>query len=283
MSASRILITGGTGKTGGRIVQRLRELGHPVRIANRSGKGPEGVETVSLDWTSPEDHARVLQGVDRVYLMAPGGESNPYPPMAAFIDRALGAGVRRFVLLSASSIPEGGPAMGRVHQLLREAAPEWTVLRPSWFMQNFSEGQHRATLRDEGVLYSATGEGRVPFIDAGDIAETAVRALIDPSAHNTDHVLTGPQALTYGEAAELIGAALGRPIRHVHLSREALIERWRQQGLPLDYAAMLADMDVAISQGAEDRTTPAVERVTGRPPRSLADFARASVPAWQRP
>jgi ergot alkaloid biosynthesis protein len=282
MSKPRILVTGGTGKTGGRVVRRLRELGWPVRVASRSGSAPEGVEAVRFDWTRPEGHAQALAGVERVYLVAPVGESDPFPIMEAFIERARKAGVRRFVLLSASSLPEGGPAMGGVHRLLRETAPEWTVLRPSWFMQNFSEGQHQVTLRDEGAVYSATGEGRVPFIDADDIAEVGVRALIDASAHNTAHLLTGPRALSYGEAAGIIGAALGRPLRHIPLSEEELTERWSRLGLRRDYAALLAAMDGAIARGAEDRTTATVEQVTGRPPRDLVDFARDAVTAWRK-
>jgi ergot alkaloid biosynthesis protein len=282
MSKPRILVTGGTGKTGGRVVRRLRELGWPVRLASRSGSAPEGVEAVRFDWTQPEGHAHALAGVERVYLVAPVGEPDPLPIMAAFIERARAAGVRRFVLLSASSLPEGGPAMGGVHRLLRETAPEWTVLRPSWFMQNFSEGPHQVTLRDEGAVYSAAGEGRVPFIDADDIAEVGVRALIDASAHNTAHLLTGPRALSYGEAADIIGAAVGRPIRHVQLSEEALTERWSRLGLQRDYAALLAAMDGAIARGAEDRTTATVEQVTGRPPRDLVDFARDAVTAWRK-
>ncbi|EPX56398.1 hypothetical protein D187_007740 [Cystobacter fuscus DSM 2262] len=282
MSKPGILVTGGTGKTGGRVVRRLKELGWPVRLASRSGSAPEGVEAVRFDWNQPESHAQALSGVERVYLVAPVGDTDPLPLMSAFVERARAAGVRRFVLLSASSLPEGGPAMGGVHRLLRETAPEWTVLRPSWFMQNFSEGQHQATLSDEGALYSATGEGRVPFIDADDIAEVGVRALIDEKAHNTAHLITGPRALTYGEAANIIGAALGRPLRHVNLTEEALAERWSRLGLTRDYAALLASMDGAIARGAEDRTTATVEQVTGRPPRDLVDFARASVSAWRK-
>ncbi|MFY0576539.1 hypothetical protein ACN28S_21310 [Cystobacter fuscus] len=109
-----------------------------------------------------------------------------------------------------------------------------------------------------------------------------VRALIDEKAHNAAHLITGPRALSYAEAADIIGAALGRPMRHVNLTEEALAERWSRQGLTREYAALLASMDGAIARGAEDRTTATVEQVTGRPPRDLADFARASVSAWRK-
>ncbi|MBM7113854.1 ergot alkaloid biosynthesis protein [Archangium primigenium] len=281
MSKPRILVTGGTGKTGARLVRRLRELDWPVRLASRSGQAPDGVEAARFDWLRPEGHAAVLEGVERVYLVAPEGVPDPAAPMKTFIERALGAGMRRFVLLSSSAVPEGGPFMGGLHRFLHERAPEWTVLRPSWFMQNFSEGPSRDDVRDEDALYSAAGEGRVPFIDAGDIAEVGLRALIDPTAHNTEHVITGPRTLSYAEVADILGAARGRAVRHVSLSEAQYTAYWVRHGLPPDYAALLSASDVAISQGSEDRTTDAVERVTGRPPRDLVDFAREHAAAWR--
>ncbi|MFY0576538.1 NAD(P)H-binding protein [Cystobacter fuscus] len=162
MSKPGILVTGGTGKTGGRVVRRLKELGWPVRLASRSGSALEGVEAVRFDWNQPEGHARALEGVERVYRVAPVGDTDPLPSMSAFVERARAAGVRRFVLLSASSLPEGGPAMGGVHRLLRETAPEWTVLRPSWFMQNFSEGQHRPPCGMKGRCTRRRARGACP-------------------------------------------------------------------------------------------------------------------------
>lgn len=282
MARETILITGATGKTGRRLVQRLLSMGRAVRAASRSGHAAGGAEAVPFDWNEPEGHDRVLAGVGRVYLVAPVGTLDPHPVMAAFIDRALRSGVRRFVLLSASSLAEGGPAMGAVHRLLREIAPEWTVLRPTWFMQNFSEQQHRATIRDEGRIYSATGHGRVPFVDAGDIAEVAARALVDGDAHDTDHVITGPEALTYDQVAGILSEVLGRPVRHENLSEDALAERQLAQGMEPAYARLLSSMDTAIAGGSEDRTTDTVARVTGRSPRAFEDFARAAADAWTR-
>ena len=119
-----------------------------------------------------------------------------------FLQDALDQGVRRVVQLSSSALPEGAPGLGEVHRLVRSTMPEWTVLRPSWFMQNFT-GDHLVAqgVRD-GEIVTATGDGRVAFIDADDIAAVAGRALTDAIAHNTDHVLTGPPALSYAEAAD---------------------------------------------------------------------------------
>jgi ergot alkaloid biosynthesis protein len=268
-----VLVTGGTGKTGGRVARRLAEAGHPVRIGSRSAEVP-------FDWLDPSTYDAALSGVDRVYLVAPPVE-DPYPVMTSFARRAMDRGVRRFVLLSASSLPEGGPMMGAVHRSLRETAAEWAVLRPTWFMQNFSEGPHATTIREEGRIYSATGAGRVPFVDAVDIAEVAYRALTDELSHNTDHLITGPRALTYAEAADAIGEAMGRPVAHVNLTESELAEHWVRHGLPPEYAGLLAAMDIAIAKGSEDRTTDTVLRVTGRPPKDFREFARESAEAWK--
>lgn len=179
------------------------------------------------------------------------------------------AGVRRAVLLSSSAIPEGGPAVGKVHQALPGLFEQWAVLRPSWFMQNFTGTHaHALSIRDEGVIRTATGTGRVGFVDAEDIAAVAVRALTDEQAPNTDLVLTGPEALGHDDIATIITEVTGRPVVHQHLSYEEMRERLTTQ-VPVEFAAMLAGMDRAIAGGAEDRVTGTVHRLTGRPPRTF--------------
>ena len=148
-------------------------------------------------------------------------------------------------------------------------------------MQNLSEGQHLASIRDEGRIYTAAGDGRVPFIDAGDIAAIAVEALTASGFDNGELVLTGPHALTYDEVAAAVGAAAGRPVVHHRLSRAELVARLEGLGMPPDYAQGLAAMDEAIAEGAEDRTTDAVEHITGRAAMEIADFARANAGAWR--
>lgn len=271
-----VLVTGGTGKTGARVAARLRALGHVPRVAARH----PGADGVRFDWDDAATYDDALAGVDAVYLVAPVGAADPLPPMRALVDAALARGVQRFVLLSASALPEEGPAMGAVHGYLRRRAPEWAVLQPSWFMQNLAADPHRATIRADGVIMTATGNGRVPFIDADDIAAVAVHALVDAAPHNRAHLLTGPEALSYDAVSAAISPYAGRPVRHQRVTPETLAGRWAQAGLPPDYARLLAAMDAAIAGGAEDRTTTAVRDVTGRAPRTFAQFAEASAAAW---
>jgi len=277
MNANKVLVIGGTGKTGSRVAAKLQQRGWTVALGSRTRRG-EG--TVHFDWTAPESFEPACAGARAVYLIAPLGDLNPAPVMQAFIEKALRLKVTRFVLLSSSLLPEDGPAMGTVHGFLRRNAPEWTVLQPSWFMQNFSEGLHHTTIRNEGRIISATGTGAVPFIHVDDIAEVAVRALIDQPAHNRAHLITEPQALTYGEVAAAISSACGYTVRHENISTQELASRWTTLGLPADYATMVASMDEAISHGAENRTTTTVKDVTGWEPTSFAEFVRASAQAW---
>lgn len=273
-----VLVTGGRGKSARRVTAKLRARGIPARVASRSA-GATG--EVRFDWTDPDTFAAALADVEAAYLVAPTGVADPRAAMEAFLTRATRVGVRRFVLLSASSLALDGPLMGGVHGWLSRHAPQWAVLRPTWFVQNFSEAQHLPTIRREGALYSATGRGRVGFIDVEDIADVAVAALTAPTSPDRDVILTGPELLSYDEVAAHISAASGRPVRHVALSERALAGRLAAAGVPADYAAMLAAMDTAIAGGAEERLSPCVQQVLGRPPRSFAAFAAGAAAAWR--
>ncbi|MFE3739611.1 NmrA family NAD(P)-binding protein [Streptomyces sp. NPDC059134] len=228
-----------------------------------------GAQPVVFDWYEPATHAAALDGADRVYLIPPVGDPDPAAVMVPFLRRARAAGVRRAVLLSSSAIPAGGPAVGAVHQLLPDLFEQWAVLRPSWFMQNFTGAHaHAVSIREEGAIWTATGSGRVGFVDVEDIAAVAVHALTDEHAPNTDLVLTGPEALGYDDIAATLTQVTGRPVTHHRLSYEQMRDRLTAQ-VPAEFAAMLAGMDRAIAEGAEDRTTDTVRRLTGRPARTF--------------
>ncbi|MGW6058591.1 NmrA family NAD(P)-binding protein [Streptomyces sp. NPDC055189] len=276
----RFLITGGTGTTGSRVATALADRGTSVRVGSRTPA--PGTRQVRFDWTDPATHDPALTGVDGVYLVPPIGDTEPSRLMVPFLERALDAGVRRFVLLSSSAIAEGDPGTGEVHRALRDLAPEWAVLRPSWFMQNFvTRGHpHGDSIRTADEIVTATGQGRVGFVDADDIAAVAVRALTDERAHNAAHLITGPQALSYADVAEAVSKAAGREIRHRSVPVADFRERLAAAGIPEDFARILAAMDDSIAHGSEDRVAPTVERITGRAARSFADLAAAHAAEW---
>ncbi|MBY8886994.1 NAD(P)H-binding protein [Streptomyces sp. PTM05] len=263
------LVIGATGTTVSRTAAQLTAVGHRVKAASRRAAPVAGVEPVPFDWYDPATHAAALDGVDHVSLIPPLGDSDPAATMLPFLHQARTSGVHRAVLLSSSAIPEGGPAVGKVHQALPDLFEQWAVLRPSWFMQNFTGAHvHARSIRDEGVICTATESGRVGFVDAEDIAAVAVRALTDERAPNFDLALTGPEALSHDDIATIITEVTGRPAAHHRLSYEQMRDRLTAQ-TPVEFAAMLAGMDRAIAGGAEDRITDTVQRLTGRPPHAF--------------
>ncbi|XVS63392.1 NAD(P)H-binding protein [Actinosynnema sp. CA-299493] len=268
------LVLGATGTTGSRVAAFLARRGVPVRRATRTPRLPGQVR---FDWADRETHAPALRGVSAVYLVAPLASADPVASVEPFLAEAVRQGVRRVVLLSSSAVPEGGPGLGEVHRLVRAVVPEWAVLRPSWFMQNFAGDGPLAQDARGGEIVTATGAGRVAFVDAGDIAAVAGHALADEAPHDTEHVLTGPEALGYADAAAIVARQLGRPVRHRAVTAGELAERFVRHGMPAAYAAVLAALDTDIAAGAEDRVTDTVERVTGRPPRGFREFAEAEV------
>jgi ergot alkaloid biosynthesis protein len=273
----RVLVTGGTGKTGKRVAARLSAAGHEAVIASRSAH-----HGVVFDWSNPATYADAARNIDAAYLVAPSGAFDLLAAMRPFIDTLIAQGAGRLVLLSAASLDRGGPMMGAVHDYLADYAPRWTALRPSWFMQNFSEQQHRETIVEEDTVYSAAGDGRVGWIDADDIAAVAAAVLVDTHRANADLVLTGPETLSYDALAAMIGAAVGRKITHRRLNVDALVRRFEAAGMPTPYAETLAGMDGAIEAGVGDFVTRSVTEITGQAATSFAQFALQSKAAWQR-
>ncbi|WP_306366238.1 NAD-dependent epimerase/dehydratase family protein [Nocardiopsis sp. CC223A] len=265
----KVLVTGATGTTARALIPVLGERGAEVVAASRR-PGPRGVR---FDWYDPDSHAAALDGVDRVYLVPPP-DADPVEVMGAFLERAHRRGVRRAVLLGASAVPTGGPMVGRVARMVLEVFEEAVVLRPSWFMQNFTgDHPHAAGFRERGAIATATGGGRVGFVDVRDIAAVAAHALTDAEPIEREPVLTGPEALSYDEVAAIYGEVTGREVVHESLEPGA-VERALAAAMPVEVARILVGLDGLIAAGAEDRVTDTVERIAGRPPGDLRTVLR---------
>jgi len=279
-SKGNILLTGGTGKISSRIAPLLSSNGNHVLIASRSGKSPSlpNITGIKFDWLDSATYPAVVSHsqIKAIFLVAPP-IMDCFTPMKAFIDLAVETGVRRFVLLSASLLDVGdGPMMSQVSKYISSIGVEWAVLRPTWFMEDFSEMQHMPTIRDEDKIVTATGDGKVPFIAADDIAAVAFRTLVDEMPHNTDHLIFGPELFSYDEVAEILTRKLGRKITHVKITEDELAAEMTSF-LPAEYARLLAQLDTAIKNGAEVRLNSVVLDVTGREPRRFRDFMERCV------
>ncbi|WP_203840592.1 NmrA family NAD(P)-binding protein [Winogradskya humida] len=262
-----ILIIGGTGKTGRRIAARLRAAGRPVRtVSRRTGFDLGDPATWSFD------------GVAAAYLIEPDLQAaamNPDGRVPAFVAAAVAAGVGRFVLLSAGGADAEHHPLRPAEQAVRGSGAGWTVLRPTWFAQNFSEGPWRAGVLS-GSLSLPTGNGRVPFVDAEDIAAVAVAALTEDHHDGRTYVLTGGRAISFGEATGIIGRAAGRTVRHVDIDPGAYTERQVADGVPLPIAQMFTGILTAIRDGRDAVCADGVERALGRAPRPFEEYVAAA-------
>jgi uncharacterized protein YbjT (DUF2867 family) len=265
------LILGGSGKTGRRITARLTAAGLSVRTAGRvSGD-------VHVDLDDPATHAPALDGIDAAYLLEPSldaGDRNP-PRMAAFVDAAVAAGVSRLVLLSAPGADNETHTLHTTEQAVRRSGLEWTSLRPNWFSQNFSEDFWLPAVRS-GKLAFPAGDRGAAFIDAEDIADVAVAALTEDRHNGQVYELTGPRALGFGEAAELIAKASGKPLEYVDLTPEAFVEQQVSAGVPLKVAQRMSHLMGLVAVGLSEGVSGDVERALGRPARTFEDFAVAA-------
>jgi uncharacterized protein YbjT (DUF2867 family) len=267
------LVLGGTGKTGRRVVERLRARGLPVRAGSRSGAPP-------FDWEDRSTWAPVLEGAGSVYLTY-------YPDLAvpgaveaagAFAELSVGSGVPRLVLLSG----RGEPEAERAEQAVRATGAELTVLRSTWFMQNFSEDYMLEHVLS-GEIRLPGGEVPTPYLDADDIAEVAVAALTDDRHVGQLYELTGPHSLTFAEVAAEIGEAAGREIRYVPVSLEQHAAEAAGHGVPPEFVDLLTYLFSEVVDGRNATTTDGVRRALGRDARAFRDFARrtAASGVWQ--
>ncbi|MGH4032543.1 NAD(P)H-binding protein [Actinomycetota bacterium Odt1-20B] len=269
-----VLVLGATGKTGRRVVARLRAAGRPVRAASRTAETP-------FDWTDSATWGPALEGVSAVYLVPP-----PRPePIAAFVERAQAAGVRRFVVLSGRGVEKYGdsfePSMAEAERVVRAAGVDWTVIRPNNFAQNFTEDIFRKPLL-AGRLALPTGAVPEPMIDAEDIADVVVALLTEEGHTGKVYELSGPRALSFAEAVAEISAAAGRPMRFEAITADAYTAELTADGVPEADARSLADVLVWLSEGHNSSVASGVRDVLGREPRDFSAYVKsaAAAGAW---
>lgn len=267
------LVLGGTGKTGGRVAERLKARGVPTRIASRSA-------TPTFDWNDQSTWEATLDGVSAAYityapdLAIPGATD----AIRAFVEQAVIQGVERLVLLSG----RGEKEAQLCEQIVREAGVEWTVVRASWFNQNFTEGEFLGMVLD-GAIALPAADIPEPFVDVDDIADVAVAALTEDGHCGEIYEVTGPRLLTFTEAAKEISRAAARDVRFVPISKQALAEGMAQSDAPPEIAWLLNYLFDTVLDGRNAYVCDGVQRALGRAPTDFAEFARRSAAsgAWR--
>jgi uncharacterized protein YbjT (DUF2867 family) len=272
------LVLGGTGKTGRRVVDRLTARDLPVRVGSRSGAPP-------FDWDDRSTWAPALHGVSAAYIsyqpdMAVPGAAETVGP---FAEMAVASGVRRLVLLSG----RGEEGAQRGEDAVRAASPDATILRASWFCQNFSEGFMLDQVLAGEVALPVT-DAQEPFIDIDDIADAAVAALTGDGHTGRLYEMTGPRLLTFADAIAEIGKATGRDVRFVPITIAEYERMLAEYGVPddsvpHDIVALLRYLFTEVLDGRNARLADGVRRALGRPPRDFSDYARdtAATGIWE--
>ena len=271
-----ILLIGGTGKTGRRVAERLQARGLPVRIASRSSDTP-------FDWEDPSTWGPALRGTSAAYVTYYPDIALPGAPekIAALADIAVRAGTRRLVQLSGRGEVEAQRAERELAE--RGVTAEWTVVRCSWFMQNFNESYFADPLA-AGELALPVGDVREPFVDAEDVADVAVAALTEEGHRDRLYELTGPRLLTFADAVAEIGRATGRSVRFTPIPIEAFEAGLAADDTPADVIALLRFLFTEVLDGRNQKLADGVQRALGREPRDFTAFAErsASEGAWSR-
>ena len=275
-TSNRILVLGATGKTGSRVTRKLTDLGISIRTAARKGAD------IRFDWNEPSTFAAALRRVSGVYLVSPVMRVDFADVVSQFLDEAEGAGVKHVTYLSAYGV-EHAPrevALRAVElDLASRKSLSHSIVRPAWFMQNFSE-TFLKPVNDELVV--PCGIGAEALVDAEDIASVAALTLSDPVRHSgRAYAPTGPEALTFEQAARVISTAVGRSISYRDVDRDTWIKAMIAAGVPSEYGDVLRALTETIATGHGSRPNDDVLTVSGAPPIPFKDFAARTASEWR--
>ena len=262
--ASNILVIGGTGKTGRRVVERLQTRDIPVRIGSRTGERP-------FDWETPKTQAGVLDGMDMVYitfqpdLAVPGARK----ALEGFTSKAVKSGLQKMVLLSG----RGEKEAELCEQVVMTAGADWTIVRASWFNQNFSESFFLDSILS-GHVALPRGEALVPYVDADDIADVVVEALLDDKHAGKTYELTGPRQLTFKQVTEEISKATGRDIQFSSITMDEYTKMLKEYQLPEDYIWLIKYLFTEVLVDRNSSVTNDIEKVLGRKAKDFSEYAK---------
>ncbi len=281
-----ILVTGASGTVGTALVEELKTGGHRFRAAYHSAHKAEkaraeGHDVIALEFSEPKTLPPALAGVDTVFLLGAGARGQAEREINV-LNAAKAAGVKRMVKHSIWGAADERFSLAKIHREVERAVEAsgiaWTFLRPNGFMQNFVH--EAATIKSKGAIYQPAADAKISHIDVRDIARVAARVLTTRGHEGKAYELSGPEALSYDDAANALSRVLGRQIRYVPLSDEDAKTGMLSAGVPGFYADHLLDLFRVYRSGVASRVTPAVEDITGRDPIAFEQFVRDYIRAF---
>lgn len=267
---NKVLVLGASGHVGQPLVAELLAKGEQVKAASRSGKAFGAAEGVVFDFADPTTFDAAFDGVDRAYVMLPGG----YVESKALLEPVIQAAAERNVKVVFQSVlgvdADDSIPYRQVEIALENSGVPYVILRPNWFADNFHT-YWKAGI-DQGVIGVPAGEGQSSFIDVRDIASSAAAVLTTDRFDNQAFNLTGPEALSYAQAAQKISAALGKPVAYQAMEEGAFCDLLKSVGVPADYAEFLTSIFYPVREGWTAGVSEAVATLTGKAPRSLDEY-----------
>lgn len=281
-----ILVLGARGKLGRAVVEHLREAGAPTRCATRDpgccGHDCVGGGCARFDYDRPETFAPALAGVNHVFVVARPLDAAAAHVMIPFLQACDAGTVEHVVLISAFGLDRDPAApLGQVEAYLRGSGLGWTILRPNFFMENFSHGDLRGAIAGGGVIPVCAGGAATSFISVEDVAAVAVKTLREPGHMGRTYDLTGEESLDHAQVAAILTDLLGRPVRYLDLPEADLRAGLEQAGLGAAAIGYLLRLYALVRAGHCASVRPTVAELLGRRPRTFAEFARASADAWR--
>ncbi|EKO3470183.1 SDR family oxidoreductase [Vibrio fluvialis] len=267
---NKVLVLGASGHVGQPLVAELLAKGEQVKAASRSGQAFGAAEGVVFDFADPTTFDAAFDGVDRAYVMLPGG----YVESKALLEPVIQAAAERNVKVVFQSVlgvdADDSIPYRQVEIALENSGVPYVILRPNWFADNFHT-YWKAGI-DQGVIGVPAGDGKSSFIDVRDIASSAAAALTTNRFDNQAFNLTGPEALSYAQAAQKISEALGKPVAYQAMEEGAFCDLLKSVGVPADYAEFLTSIFYPVREGWTAGVSDAVATLTGKAPRSLDEY-----------
>jgi uncharacterized protein YbjT (DUF2867 family) len=277
-SMSSTLVVGASGTVGSELSRLLAAQGETVIKA--TSRQPGAADQVHLDLVSHAGLKAAFEGIDRAFFLAPPGHANQEALLAPLIDEANARGLKKVVLMTAmgANLDDNAP-MRKAERRLEASRLAYNIIRPNWFMQNFNTFWLHG-IQTAGQIFLPVGAAKGSFVDARDIAAVAARLLTSDAFVNRDFDLTGARALDHAEVAAILTQATGKPIGFTDIAPEAMLQSLLGAGLPQDYAAFLVLILGYFKAGYSERTTDAVQKITGQAPRTIEQYAKDYRANW---